>query len=85
MGLEVVGSRAGFGGKLRAELARLRLRVCHRSPQRLKTPETPLANPPPNNPPSPPVDNARWDGVPFLLKAGKALHRRYAEIRVQFR
>ncbi|GBF96382.1 hypothetical protein Rsub_09181 [Raphidocelis subcapitata] len=31
------------------------------------------------------IDNARWDGVPFLLKAGKALHRRYAEIRVQFR
>ncbi|KIZ06619.1 glucose-6-phosphate 1-dehydrogenase [Monoraphidium neglectum] len=31
------------------------------------------------------IDNARWDGVPFLLKAGKALHKRYAEIRVQFR
>lgn len=31
------------------------------------------------------VDNARWDGVPFLLKAGKALHRRAAEIRVRFR
>lgn len=31
------------------------------------------------------VDNARWDGVPFLLKAGKALHSRVAEIRVQFR
>ena len=31
------------------------------------------------------IDNARWDGVPFLLKAGKALHSRRAEIRVQFR
>jgi glucose-6-phosphate 1-dehydrogenase len=31
------------------------------------------------------VNNARWDGVPFLLKAGKALHTRRAEIRVQFR
>ncbi|CAN6324926.1 unnamed protein product [Urochloa humidicola] len=31
------------------------------------------------------IDNARWDGVPFLMKAGKALHRRRAEIRVQFR
>lgn len=31
------------------------------------------------------INNARWDGVPFLLKAGKALHKRFAEIRVQFR
>ncbi|KAK1272238.1 hypothetical protein QJS04_geneDACA012567 [Acorus gramineus] len=31
------------------------------------------------------IDNARWDGVPFLMKAGKALHARGAEIRVQFR
>ena len=31
------------------------------------------------------IDNARWDGVPFLLKAGKALHSKRAEIRVQFR
>ncbi|KAK3035863.1 hypothetical protein RJ639_033000 [Escallonia herrerae] len=31
------------------------------------------------------IDNARWDGVPFLMKAGKALHDRRAEIRVQFR
>uniref|UniRef100_A0A7I4A9I3 Glucose-6-phosphate 1-dehydrogenase n=1 Tax=Physcomitrium patens TaxID=3218 RepID=A0A7I4A9I3_PHYPA len=31
------------------------------------------------------IDNARWDGVPFLMKAGKALHKRGAEIRVQFR
>ncbi|KAG7978739.1 hypothetical protein I3843_05G096900 [Carya illinoinensis] len=31
------------------------------------------------------IDNARWDGVPFLVKAGKALHTKRAEIRVQFR
>ncbi|MBA0738822.1 hypothetical protein Gogos_012143 [Gossypium gossypioides] len=31
------------------------------------------------------IDNARWDGVPFLMKAGKALHNKGAEIRVQFR
>ena len=31
------------------------------------------------------INNSRWDGVPFLLKAGKALHTRGAEIRVQFR
>jgi glucose-6-phosphate 1-dehydrogenase len=31
------------------------------------------------------IDNARWDGVPFLIKAGKALDRRVAQIRVQFR
>ncbi|WCJ37389.1 glucose-6-phosphate dehydrogenase 1 [Euphorbia peplus] len=31
------------------------------------------------------INNARWDGVPFLMKAGKALHTRRAEIRVQFR
>ncbi|CAM8944685.1 unnamed protein product [Rhodiola kirilowii] len=31
------------------------------------------------------IDNARWDGVPFLMKAGKALHIKRAEIRVQFR
>jgi glucose-6-phosphate 1-dehydrogenase len=30
------------------------------------------------------IDNARWDGVPFLMKAGKALDRRRAEIRIQF-
>ena len=24
------------------------------------------------------IDNARWDGVPFLMKAGKALDRRRA-------
>jgi glucose-6-phosphate 1-dehydrogenase len=22
------------------------------------------------------IDNARWDGVPFLMKAGKALHNK---------
>lgn len=31
------------------------------------------------------INNARWDGVPFLLKAGKALDKRGAEIRVQVR
>ncbi|CAI0442227.1 unnamed protein product [Linum tenue] len=31
------------------------------------------------------IDNPRWDGVPFLMKAGKALHSKGAEIRVQFR
>ncbi|XP_042477739.1 glucose-6-phosphate 1-dehydrogenase, chloroplastic-like [Macadamia integrifolia] len=31
------------------------------------------------------IDNARWDGVPFLMKAGKALHTKGAEIRVQFK
>lgn len=31
------------------------------------------------------INNARWDGVPFLLKAGKAMHSKRAEIRVQFR
>lgn len=31
------------------------------------------------------IDNPRWAGVPFLMKAGKALDKRNAEIRVQFR
>ncbi|KAL5211305.1 hypothetical protein ABZP36_022152 [Zizania latifolia] len=31
------------------------------------------------------VHNERWDGVPFILKAGKALNSRKAEIRVQFK
>lgn len=31
------------------------------------------------------IDNPRWDGVPFMMKAGKAMHKRCAEIRVQFR
>lgn len=31
------------------------------------------------------VHNERWDGVPFILKAGKALNEAKVEIRVQFR
>ncbi|CAG9463807.1 unnamed protein product [Pedinophyceae sp. YPF-701] len=31
------------------------------------------------------INNARWDGVPFLIKAGKALNQRRGEIRIQFR
>eukprot|EP00808_Paulinella_micropora_P001123 g40784.t1 len=31
------------------------------------------------------INNRRWDGVPFLMKAGKALDERKAEIRVQFK
>ncbi|KAA8526622.1 hypothetical protein F0562_008175 [Nyssa sinensis] len=31
------------------------------------------------------INNARWDGVPFLMVAGKALQSKRAEIRVQFR
>ena len=31
------------------------------------------------------IHNERWEGVPFLMKAGKALHERKAEIRIQFR
>ncbi|TMW56879.1 hypothetical protein Poli38472_006889 [Pythium oligandrum] len=31
------------------------------------------------------VNNARWDGVPFIMKAGKALNERKGEIRIQFR
>ena len=31
------------------------------------------------------IDNSRWDGVPFLMKVGKALEKRYAEIRIQYR
>ncbi|EFN53828.1 hypothetical protein CHLNCDRAFT_36395 [Chlorella variabilis] len=31
------------------------------------------------------IDNDRWAGVPFVLKAGKALNERKAEIRVQLR
>lgn len=29
------------------------------------------------------IDNDRWAGVPFILKAGKALNERKAEIRIQ--
>ncbi|GAB1605123.1 glucose-6-phosphate 1-dehydrogenase-like isoform X1 [Argonauta hians] len=31
------------------------------------------------------VDNERWKGVPFILRCGKALNERKAEIRIQFR
>jgi glucose-6-phosphate 1-dehydrogenase len=30
------------------------------------------------------IKNERWDGVPFILKAGKALNEQKTEIRVQF-
>lgn len=30
------------------------------------------------------INNTRWAGVPFLMKAGKALDKRIAEIRIQF-
>ena len=31
------------------------------------------------------VNNPRWTGVPFILKCGKALNERKAEIRIQFK
>jgi glucose-6-phosphate 1-dehydrogenase len=31
------------------------------------------------------VDNWRWNGVPFFLRSGKRLRKRYSEIAVQFR
>jgi len=31
------------------------------------------------------INNRRWDGVPFIMKAGKALDQRKAEIRIQFK
>lgn len=31
------------------------------------------------------VDNDRWAGVPFIVKAGKALNERAALVRIQFR
>ncbi len=31
------------------------------------------------------LNNERWEGVPFILRAGKALNERKAEVRVQFR
>jgi glucose-6-phosphate 1-dehydrogenase len=31
------------------------------------------------------INNPRWDGVPFVIKAGKALNERKAEIRIQFK
>lgn len=30
------------------------------------------------------IDNERWSGVPFVMKAGKALEERKAEVRIQF-
>lgn len=30
------------------------------------------------------IDNGRWRGVPFVLKTGKRMERRFAEIRVKF-
>ncbi len=31
------------------------------------------------------IKNRRWDGVPFLIRAGKGLSRRTTEIKIQFR
>ncbi|CAF3810405.1 unnamed protein product [Rotaria sp. Silwood1] len=31
------------------------------------------------------INNERWAGVPFILRAGKALNEKKAEIRIQFR
>uniref|UniRef100_V9KLG6 Glucose-6-phosphate 1-dehydrogenase n=1 Tax=Callorhinchus milii TaxID=7868 RepID=V9KLG6_CALMI len=31
------------------------------------------------------IQNERWDGVPFVLRCGKALNERKAEVRLQFR
>lgn len=31
------------------------------------------------------INNPRWDGVPFIMRAGKALNERKSEVRVQFR
>ncbi|CAI9101346.1 OLC1v1038647C1 [Oldenlandia corymbosa var. corymbosa] len=31
------------------------------------------------------IDNARWDGVPFLIKAGRGLGKHRVEIRIRFR
>lgn len=31
------------------------------------------------------VNTPRWDGVPFIMKAGKSLNERKAEIRIQFK
>ena len=31
------------------------------------------------------INNPRWAGVPMILKAGKALNERKAEMRIQFR
>ncbi|KAF0293091.1 Glucose-6-phosphate 1-dehydrogenase [Amphibalanus amphitrite] len=31
------------------------------------------------------IDNERWEGVPFILRCGKALNERKAEVRLQYR
>ncbi|XP_018566611.1 glucose-6-phosphate 1-dehydrogenase isoform X2 [Anoplophora glabripennis] len=31
------------------------------------------------------INNERWDGVPFIVKCGKALNDRKAEVRIQFK
>lgn len=31
------------------------------------------------------ISNERWDGVPFILRCGKALNERKAEVRIQYR
>lgn len=31
------------------------------------------------------INNERWDGVPFIVKCGKALNERKAEVRIQFK
>lgn len=31
------------------------------------------------------IQNERWDGVPFILRCGKALNERKAEVRIQYR
>lgn len=31
------------------------------------------------------INNPRWDGVPFIMKAGKGLNERKGEIRIQFK
>lgn len=31
------------------------------------------------------INNARWEGVPFILRCGKALNERKAEVRIQFK
>lgn len=31
------------------------------------------------------IKNERWDGVPFIIKCGKALNERKAEVRIQFK
>jgi len=31
------------------------------------------------------INNERWSDVPFILKSGKALNERKAEVRIQYR